>query len=244
MPGKEYQGFGIRCSIQEIQSAQNLAWSGTGRSGHQFFSWLGIAMGIQRDVGQTSWRNTQINNWYSLVHAFFLMVRGQLFVFDTTNFEKMLVGSETNALIYPRHNYNLSLSWFWFSLVGLEIWRWNHMALKFDNHIMFSKSGNRIVWDIDRVSWSTMKYTSSLIRKNMSLHIHRQTWLRGQGHGTVPAKFGTFLVGNLFDKELIHVWNVYISCHKLLCFWVSCAILVPNVCYHKFQERCPLVSVA
>jgi hypothetical protein len=22
-----------------------------------------------------------------------------------------------------------------------------------------------------------------------------------------------------------------ISCHKLLCFWVSCAILVPNVCY-------------
>jgi hypothetical protein len=40
------------------------------------------------------------------------MVRGQLFVLDTTNFEKMLVGSETNALIYPRHNYNLSLSWF------------------------------------------------------------------------------------------------------------------------------------
>ena len=199
-------------------------------------------MGIQRDVGQTSWRNTQINNWYSLVHAFFLMVRGQLFVFDTTNFEKMLVGSETNALIYPRHNYNLSLSWFWFSLVGLEIWRWNHMALKFDNHIMFSKSGNRIVWDIDRVSWSTMKYTSSLIRKNMSLHIHRQTWLRGQGHGTVPAKFGTFLVGNLFDKELIHVWNVlvvissFVSESAVQFLFLMCAI--------KFQERCPLVSVA
>jgi hypothetical protein len=47
-----------------------------------------------------------------LFMPFFLMVRGQLFVFDTTNFEKMLVGSETNALIYPRHNYNLSLSWF------------------------------------------------------------------------------------------------------------------------------------
>ena len=170
------------------------------------------------------------------------MVRGQLFVFDTTNFEKMLVGSETNALIYPRHNYNLSLSWFWFSLVGLEIWRWNHMALKFDNHIMFSKSGNRIVWDIDRVSWSTMKYTSSLIRKNMSLHTHRQTWLRGQGHGTVPAKFGTFLVGNLFDKELIHVWNVlvvissFVSESAVQFLFLMCAI--------KFQERCPLVSVA
>ena len=31
-----------------------------------------------------------------------------------------------------------------------------------------------------------------------------------------------------------------ISCHKLLCFWVSCAILVPNVCY-QIPGRCSLV---